>query len=391
MIRALTPVDRFTFGQNELLDRLHLHTVTSETGYWQYQFARLSQQDPNFSWYLGVDSGKIVYSGSRQLQAQVILRIVLRYTPKLQFESLQPKINKFKWWVRENEVSTIDLIAQLKKDFRLDDVQIEKAIKQKILSDLDIFARMGDGSAVFVPDEELGRQAPSARFALDDIVVTAQQRQKQWEEVKQVISNGNLTLTLDKARLSQSTLAPNRREQIEKTIVAGESIERTAERLGRDLLEVTQLVAKLVGAGIVRLDNKKNDRPATIAVIDDSPLVLKQIRGFCNSLGYPVVTCQDPDDAVLMLLKERPSLVFIDINMPGISGFDLVKSIRQNSQLAQIPIVMLTGEEKLSNKWRAQWSGCDFMNKPLSLADVTVFQQQLQVLVEAKIGDRPPH
>jgi CheY-like chemotaxis protein len=193
---------------------------------------------------------------------------------------------------------------------------------------------------------------------------------------------------LDKERLSQSTLAPNRREQIEKMIVAGESIERTAERLGRDLLEVTQLVAKLVSAGIIRFDTRKNDRPATIAVIDDSPLVLKQVRSFCNSLGHPVVTCQDADDAVLMLLKERPGLVFIDINMPNISGFDLVKSIRQNSQLAQIPIVMLTGEEKLSNKWRAQWSGCDFMNKPLSLGDVDSFREQLQVLINAKIGSK---
>jgi CheY-like chemotaxis protein len=388
MIRALTPVDRFTFGQNELLDKLHLHAGTSETGYWKYQFARLSQHDPNFSWYLGVDSGKIVYSGSRQLQAQVILRIAMRYTPKLQYESLQPKINKFKWWVRENDVSTLDLIAQLKKDFRLDDVQIEKALKQKIFSDLDIFTRMGNGSAVFVPDEELGRQAPSPRFAIDGIIAEAQQRQKQWEEVKQVIGSGSLTLILDKERLSQSTLAPNRREQIEKMIVAGESIERTAERLGRDLLEVTQLVAKLVSAGIIRFDTRKNDRPATIAVIDDSPLVLKQVRSFCNSLGHPVVTCQDADDAVLMLLKERPGLVFIDINMPNISGFDLVKSIRQNSQLAQIPIVMLTGEEKLSNKWRAQWSGCDFMNKPLSLGDVDSFREQLQVLINAKIGSK---
>jgi CheY-like chemotaxis protein len=85
-------------------------------------------------------------------------------------------------------------------------------------------------------------------------------------------------------------------------------------------------------------------------------------------------------------MQVKPASIFIDINMPGISGFDLVKQIRQQPEIATIPLVILTGEQKLSNKWRAQWSGCDFLNKPLSAADVGEFQAQLQELLQRLVA-----
>lgn len=71
--------------------------------------------------------------------------------------------------------------------------------------------------------------------------------------------------------------------------------------------------------------------------------------------------------------------------MPGITGFELVKEIRQQPSLAAIPLVILTGEQKLSNKWRAQWSGCEFLNKPLAATEINQFQLQLQELIHALV------
>jgi CheY-like chemotaxis protein len=67
--------------------------------------------------------------------------------------------------------------------------------------------------------------------------------------------------------------------------------------------------------------------------------------------------------------------------MPEISGFELVKQIRQHPDLREIPLAILTGEQKLSNKWRAQWSGCEFLNKPLTPAAISDFQIQLEELI----------
>ena len=82
----------------------------------------------------------------------------------------------------------------------------------------------------------------------------------------------------------------------------------------------------------------------------------------------------------------EPSVIFIDINMPEISGFELVKQIRKQPQLAAIPLVILTGEQKLSNRWRAQWSGCEFLTKPLASGDVSDFQARLEELLINLVG-----
>ena len=58
-----------------------------------------------------------------------------------------------------------------------------------------------------------------------------------------------------------------------------------------------------------------------------------------------------------------------------------MKQIRQQPELRAIPLTILTGEQKLSNKWRAQWSGCEFLTKPLTAAGIGDFQVQLEELI----------
>lgn len=117
-------------------------------------------------------------------------------------------------------------------------------------------------------------------------------------------------------------------------------------------------------------------------VIDDSQLMLKQFQHLVKALGYGVVACQAAEAAIPMIERVKPSTIFIDINMPKFSGFELVKQIRQQPKIADIPLVILTGEQKMSNKWQAKWSGCEFITKPLSLSTMAEFQQQLEKLLQ---------
>jgi CheY-like chemotaxis protein len=141
-----------------------------------------------------------------------------------------------------------------------------------------------------------------------------------------------------------------------------------------------------VGAGVVQLAPPTQSAPSTIMIIDDSPLVLMQFQHWVTALGYPVVVCQNAEVAISTISQVKPSAIFIDINMPQISGFELAKQIRQKPQISTIPLVILTGEQKMSNKWRAQWSGCDFLTKPLSMSEVNLFQSQLQELLQRLVA-----
>ena len=115
--------------------------------------------------------------------------------------------------------------------------------------------------------------------------------------------------------------------------------------------------------------------------IDDSPLMLTQFDRLVSAMGYSVVVCQEAEKAIETMLRVKPAAVFIDLNMPGISGFKLIEKIRKQPQLSNIPIAILTGEQKVANRWRAQWSGCEFLTKPLTTGAAHDFQVQLEELL----------
>ena len=79
-------------------------------------------------------------------------------------------------------------------------------------------------------------------------------------------------------------------------------------------------------------------------------------------------------------------LFFIDVNMPGLSGFDLLKQIRRQPKLVNIPLIILTSERTLSNNWRAQQSGCQFLSKPLSPEDIPQFKRKLRLLIDNTVA-----
>ena len=96
-----------------------------------------------------------------------------------------------------------------------------------------------------------------------------------------------------------------------------------------------------------------------------------------------VHSSEDSVSATEQILEIKPALIFLDINMPVVSGFDLIKQIRRQPDLNDVPLVMLTAEKSVSNQWRAQWASCKFLAKPRSPDDVSEFRTELKDLLRA--------
>jgi CheY-like chemotaxis protein len=116
--------------------------------------------------------------------------------------------------------------------------------------------------------------------------------------------------------------------------------------------------------------------------VDDSTLLIKQFQNLVTRWGYQVKFSSDALNAVQSLLAAEPAVIFLDINMPGASGFELIKQIRRQNQLATIPVVLLTAERSVSNQWRAQWASCKFLAKPRTPEEVPTFRAELQALLQ---------
>jgi two-component system, chemotaxis family, response regulator PixG len=108
-----------------------------------------------------------------------------------------------------------------------------------------------------------------------------------------------------------------------------------------------------------------------IVSVDDSPTVLREISRFLEQENCSVVAINDPVKAVMSIIRNKPDLILLDLNMDGIDGYELCRIIRNNSMFKKTPIIMVTGNKGLVDKVKARLVGASgYLTKPFSQADL---------------------
>lgn len=107
-------------------------------------------------------------------------------------------------------------------------------------------------------------------------------------------------------------------------------------------------------------------RPARILVVDDNPHIVMVMRELLSSHGYDVVTVASAEEATSEIQHQLPDLVISDVIMPGKSGFDLCRELKENPATRLIPLVLITGLSNREDKLHGIECGADdFLNKPI--------------------------
>lgn len=128
------------------------------------------------------------------------------------------------------------------------------------------------------------------------------------------------------------------------------------------LVEVPDLL-ELINPSNINYDYEGRDRPL-IACVDDSLMISHMMEQIITMAGYQFVAVNDPLEAVNILLNRKPDLIFLDIVMPKISGYDLCSELRQYPEFEQTPIVFLTSSSGIIDRIRAKIVGSsDFLKK----------------------------
>jgi DNA-binding response OmpR family regulator len=104
-----------------------------------------------------------------------------------------------------------------------------------------------------------------------------------------------------------------------------------------------------------------------VIVVDDEENLRSLVKNLLEGEGFMVITCKDTDEGYERMLKSKPDLAIVDINMPTIGGIEFCRAIRQNPALKNTPIIMLTIESTETNKVIGLDSGADdYLTKPFS-------------------------
>lgn len=107
---------------------------------------------------------------------------------------------------------------------------------------------------------------------------------------------------------------------------------------------------------------------ATILVVDDEPQIRRVMRTTLTSNGYTVIEARSGEEALEIMQKERPELVLLDVNMPGIGGLAACREIRDRSDAA---IIVLTVRNTEKDKVMALDAGADdYVVKPFGMEEL---------------------
>lgn len=102
-----------------------------------------------------------------------------------------------------------------------------------------------------------------------------------------------------------------------------------------------------------------------VVVVDDEPTVGEAVRDLLAAEGYEVETPGDARSALPDLLREAPDLVILDVNMPGMSGWEFCSLLRRQTSTRTVPVLFLTGRQDVRDRITAmQVGGSDYLAKP---------------------------
>ncbi|MGF1535998.1 MAG: PleD family two-component system response regulator [Elainellaceae cyanobacterium] len=380
----------FSFEPENFSQRILQESNITLTGYWQHRLQSRFEDKDIGSWYLCLLQGKAVIADNEPLSVIRLLAIAERYLPKMKTEKANSFVQVLKQKLSQDGDRHLERLPDILRNCYSSNLfspeEIRRALYLKILNDFDNILFDSAGEARFLSEPDWSAQIPIIGFDLRTLLYKARKRRLIWDSIKKVLPSSDSKLALNHEAIERAKLSFANRSYLYKLLSYGETPDAISKTLGQDTLEISMRLAQLISKDLLSVQSIQESVKSEIVIIDDSQLMLQMFQTLVSSWGYEVRSHADPSSALNVLLQSRPTAIFLDINMPEISGFDLLKQIRRQPSLKTIPLIMLTAERTLSNNWRAQWSGCSFLSKPLSPEEFPNFKLELRMILEAMIG-----
>ncbi len=114
-------------------------------------------------------------------------------------------------------------------------------------------------------------------------------------------------------------------------------------------------------------------RGVKVLVIDDSKTIRRSAENLLTKAGCEVITAIDGFDALAKIADSRPEIIFVDIMMPRLDGYQTCALIKNNSEFKTTPVVMLSSKDGLFDKAKGRIVGSDqYITKPFSKEELLV-------------------
>lgn len=128
--------------------------------------------------------------------------------------------------------------------------------------------------------------------------------------------------------------------------------------------------------------------PKKILAVDDERHIVRLVEVNLQRAGYEVVTAYDGREALEKVKAENPDLVVLDVMMPFMDGFEVLKNLKADPSTAEIPVIMLTAKAQDADVFRGWQSGVDcYLTKPFNPMELLTFVKRIFDSLGGSSGD----
>ena len=129
-------------------------------------------------------------------------------------------------------------------------------------------------------------------------------------------------------------------------------------------------------------------RGVKVLVIDDSKTIRRSAETLLSKAGCDVITATDGFDALAKIADSHPEIIFVDIMMPRLDGYQTCALIKQHPQLKSTPVIMLSSKDGVFDRARGRLAGSDrYLTKPFTRDGlVEAITQHLKPRLAPQIG-----
>jgi twitching motility two-component system response regulator PilG len=112
---------------------------------------------------------------------------------------------------------------------------------------------------------------------------------------------------------------------------------------------------------------KSDSFGATVMVVDDSQTIRRSAETLLSREGYAVITAEDGYEALAKIADHQPEIIFVDIMMPRLDGYQVCALIKANPKYSKTPVIMLSSRDGLFDRARGRIVGSDqYLTKPFT-------------------------
>jgi twitching motility two-component system response regulator PilH len=123
-----------------------------------------------------------------------------------------------------------------------------------------------------------------------------------------------------------------------------------------------------------------------IMIVDDSPTEVHVMKTALEKHGFQTMSAADGTECLTLVKEVQPDLIFMDVVMPGLNGFQATRTLSRDPKTKSIPIVMVTTKDQESDRiWGMRQGAVDYLVKPVDASDlVRKANEVLRELGESK-------